>query len=167
MNRRLSGSEASPRKVSLLFRFDLQQVLNYRRQREESKEFEFAEARRVMQQEEARLAFFKDRRDRYQRELVERQKQGVTPAEVAIYNAYRLFIEEKIENQMEAVETARKQLEKKTEELMEARKDRKILDRLRSRKHDAYLIDSRRREMKQLDELAIGKFHRRTQGGRG
>lgn len=157
----------SLREDSLLFRFNLQQVLNFRRQNEERKELELAQARRVLQQEEDRLAFFRDRRDRYQQELVDRQREGVSPAEVAIYTAYMGFIKEKIEWQMEAVETARKQGEKKKEELLAARKDRKVLDRLRTKRYQAFLADSKRAEMKHLDEVAIGRFQTRTRDSKG
>ena len=162
LNRPWWGSGLSSRKDSLLFRFNLEQVLNFRRQVEESKEFGLAQARRVMQQEEDRLSFFEDRRDHYQRELVERQKEGVSPREVVIYNAYTAFLKEKIELQIEAVESARKQVEERKEELLAARKDRKILDRLRSRKYEVFLAEMRREEMKHLDEVAVTRFQART-----
>lgn len=150
-----------------MFRFNLQQVLNFRRQNEERKEFELAQARRVMEQEEERLAFFRDRREHCQMELLGRQKEGVSPAEVAIYNAYMHFVKEKIEWQMEAVKTARKQMETKKEEVLAARKDRKVLDRLQSRKYEAFLKNSRREEMKDLDEVALGRFEARARDRRG
>jgi flagellar FliJ protein len=108
-----------------------------------------------------------DRRDRYQRELLERQKAGVSPAEVGIYTRYVRFIKEKIDWQIESVETARKQVEAKKEELLAARKDRKTLDRLRSRRYQAFLADSRRKEMKHLDQVALGRFQGRTRERRG
>jgi flagellar FliJ protein len=137
-------------------------VLNFRRQNEEQREFELAEARRVMQQEEERLVFFQDRQEHYQKELLERQKEGISPAEVALYNSYVEFVKQKIVWQMEAVEVAIKQVEKKKEELLAARKDRKTLERLRSRRYDAFLTDSKMKEMKHLDEIALGKHHART-----
>lgn len=150
-----------------MFRFDLQQVLDFRRHNEERKELELAQVRRVLQQEEDRLAFFSDRRDRYQRELIDRQKKGVSPAEVAIYTSYMRFVKEKIEWQMEAVETAKKQVEKKKEEVLAARRDRKTLDRLRSRRYQAFLADSKREEMKNLDEVGLGRFQMRIRDRRG
>lgn len=166
MNRPRENSVPCSERDSVLFRFNLQQILNFRRQNEESKEFELAQANRVLQQEEDRLAFFTDRRDLYQQELLDRQKEGVSPAELALYTAYMAFLKEKIEWQMEAVATARKQVEEKKEELLAARKDRKILDRLRSKKYEAYLADSRKDEMKHLDEVALERFQVSSRGRR-
>ncbi|MBW2123641.1 MAG: flagellar export protein FliJ [Deltaproteobacteria bacterium] len=150
-----------------MFRFNLQQVLDFRRQREEKMELELAEARRVMEREQERLAFFRDRQAHYQRELAERQKQGMETAETALYSAYIRFLREKIEWQMEAVETARKQVETKKEEVLAARMDRKVLDRLRSRRHRAFLEDTRREETRRLDEVALGRFEARLRDRRG
>lgn len=144
-----------------MFRFNLQQVLNFRRQNEEKKQFELAQAQRALQQEEDRLAFFVERHDRCQRELLDRQKDGVSPAEVDIYATYLAFIKEKIKWQREAVETAMKQVEEKKEELLTARKDRKTLDQLRTKRYQVFLTDSKRKEIKQLDEVALGRFQER------
>jgi flagellar FliJ protein len=111
-----------------------------------------------MQQEEDRLSFFVNRRNRCQKELLDLQKEGVSPAEMSIYSNYMRFIKEKIEWQVEAVNTAKKHVDEKKDELLAAQRDRKILDRLRSRRYGAFLVDSRRKEMKQLDEVALGKF---------
>ncbi len=145
-----------------MFHFHLQQILNFRRQHEETKEFELAQTRRVLRQEEERLAFFRNRRDQCQQELLGRQKAGVSPGEISIYHAYAEHMKEKIQLQIEALETARKQVEEKKEEVLAARKDRKILDRLREKKHQVFLADSRRQERKQLDEVAVGRFQERT-----
>ncbi len=147
---------------SYLFRFNLQQVLNFRRQHEERKEFELAQAQRVLQQEEDRLAFFIKRQDHCQRELLDRQKEGISPAEVRIYTTYMGFVKERIDWQIEAVNTAKRHVEEKKEALLAARRDRKTLDRLRSRRYQAFLVDSRRKEMKHLDDVALGRFRGRT-----
>jgi flagellar FliJ protein len=154
------------RKDDLLFRFNLQQVLNFRRQNEQTKEFELAQARRFLEQEEDRLAFFMDRRGQYQREWLDRQKKGIGSAEMGIYEAYMQFIKEKITWQIEAVETAKKHVEAKKEEVLAARKDRKILDRLRSRRYKAFLAHSKREEMKHFDEVSIGRFELRSRDKR-
>ena len=113
-----------------------------------------------------RLDFFRDRQDHYQRELLDRQKSGISPAEVALYSAYMHFMQKKIEWQMEAVETAMKAVEKRKKELLAARKDRKTLERLRSRRYDAFLTDSRRKETNYLDEIALGRYQVRVQDRR-
>ena len=77
------------------------------------------------------------------------------------------FIKGKIEWQVEAVKTAGKQVETRKEEVLAARKDRKTLDRLRSRKYQAFLVDSRREEMKHLDEVALGRFQAQTRDRKG
>lgn len=158
MSRPSKSSAACLREVKPLFRFHLQQILDFRRQHEEVKELEFAQASRVLRQEEERLTFFRKRRDHYQQELVDRQTAGMSPGEIAIYHAYAEHMKEKIQWQMEALETARKQVEEKKGELLAAQKDRKILDRLRERKHQAFLLDTKRQERKQLDEVALGRF---------
>ena len=149
-----------------MFRFNLQQILNLRRQQEESKEFELAQSRRVAQQEEDRLAFFENRRALYQRELVDREKEGLSPADAAIYNAYVAFVKEKIEWQMEAVEAARRQVEIKKEEALAARRHRKTLDRLREKRYQAFEATSRRQERKQIDDVALGRFEEKRRDKR-
>lgn len=150
-----------------MFRFHLQRVLDYRIQYEEKKEFELAQARRVMQQEEDRLAFFKERQSHYQEEFLERQKQGMSPAEAAIYLSYEGFLKEKIAWQKEAVEAAVRGVEEKKVELLAARKERKTLELIRSRRYQAFLAESRRRETKDLDEVALTKHQVRVREGQG
>ena len=157
-----TSSGGCSRKARPVFRFHLQQILNFRRQHEETKEFELAQAQRVFKQEEERLAFFRNRRDQCQQALIDRQKAGVSPGEISIYHAYAEHMKEKIQGQIEVLETARKQVDDKKEEVLAARKDRKILDRLREKKHQAFLADSMRQERKQLDEVAVGRFQERA-----
>jgi flagellar FliJ protein len=165
--RRSAGSVPFSRRSKALFRFNLQQILNLRRQQEEAIELELAQARRVAQQEEDRLAFFENRRALYQKELLDREKEGVSPADAAIYSAYVAFIKEKIQWQMEAVETARRQVEIKKEEALAARRHRKTLDRLRDKRHQAFEATSRRQERKQIDDVALGRFEEKRREKRG
>jgi flagellar FliJ protein len=120
-----------------------------------------------MEKEEERLAFFRKRQDHYQREFIDHQREGMNPAEIGVYDSYMKFIKEKIDLQIEAVETASKQVEEKKEELLAARRERKTLERLRSRQYDAFLIESRRRETRYLDEVAVGRHERRIRERRG
>ena len=150
-----------------MFHFNLQQVLNLREQKEESRELEFAQAKRRLEQEEERLTFFKNRRDRCQRELLEHERQGVSQEEIALYGPYMEFLKSKIQLQIELVASARNQMEKKKAELLDARKDRKILERLRSKRYQIFMTESGRREMKQLDEVALGGFYQRAPEKRG
>ena len=71
---------------------------------------------------------------------------------------YKQDIEDKIEMQKEIIEKKSEELEAMRLELVEAQKDRKIMEKLKERDYTDYQNEVKAVEQKQLDEMAVLKF---------
>lgn len=143
-----------------VFRFSLGRILDLRRQVEQEKARTLAQARR--RSEEAREAW---------ENLAEIQQAG----RAAMAEAHRTggsvgrlrhmeFVLEQMAGKLENAEVRREEAEEdlsaSVEKYTEALRDRKSLDRLRSRRWEEWKTEENRREQKDMDELAVTRFGR-------
>ena len=72
-----------------------------------------------------------------------------------MYNNYLKVLDKKIEEQFYLVQEKEKVVEEKREELQEAVKERKILENLRVKDLEEYMLELRRWEQEIIDDLTI------------
>ena len=71
---------------------------------------------------------------------------------------YKQDIENKIELQKEIIKTKNAELEELRLELVEAQKDRRIMENLKEKDYTNYQNEMKAADQKQLDEMAVLKF---------
>ena len=71
---------------------------------------------------------------------------------------FKQKIEERIEKQIELIEKTKEELEVLRQELLEAQKDRKIMENLKERDYNSYKEELMRIEQKELDEVAVLRY---------
>lgn len=71
---------------------------------------------------------------------------------------FKQSIEEKIERQIILIDETTKKLEKQRLELLEAQKNRKIMEKLKEKDYNTYKEDLMNAEQKELDEMAVLKY---------
>ncbi len=145
----------------MAFRFRLQAVLDHRAYLAEAALAEYARrlnAQRQCQQQadwleaEARQAF---------KGLRQRERRGMPAADFILANEYLTVLRLQATRQRARLPVLASAAEAARQKLVEATRDRKVLEILRERHHAAWLEADRRLETKLIDEAAVGAFVRR------
>lgn len=141
------------------FKFNLQRVLDYRESIEEKLLMELAAVRARHDREVAKLAEITRHRDRFRRRMKERLSAG-DPEEIRRAHHYMEDLVRQIKAQQVAVTEAAEARQSKTAEVVEAAKDRKVLERLRDYRLVEHTSETRALEQKFLDDVASIRSNR-------
>lgn len=142
------------------FRFRLQRLLHLRAAREENLQAELATCLRRCLAENQRLDVLMEQRRYFILDLMGMQNAGAQGIEVQECALYIAALEQQIERQKALLAAARSALEAKRAELLEASRDRKVLDRLREVGQDRHRAEMDRKEQAAENEIAVQRFAR-------
>ncbi len=134
------------------FIFKLQSILNIRIQQEDSKKNELGKAIQLLEVERKKLDGLEYLLEETVKRFNEKTKKS-TVHELIEYNEYLSLLNSRIKTQKENVNNAALYVDKVREELIQAVKERKILEKLKEKKHDEYLIEQKKLEQKTNDEI--------------
>lgn len=143
-----------------MFKFNLEVVLNHRRYEEEICQKVFAEAKKKLAVEQARLHRKKKEIRRCMRDLQRKQKESKTVSDILLYVNYLKQLSKEIKSQMEKVLAAEKKMIRKRKDLISAMKKRKTLEKLKEKRWIAYQQKTLKQEQKFIDEVAVNQFNR-------
>ncbi|MDQ5988342.1 MAG: hypothetical protein CSYNP_04102 [Syntrophus sp. SKADARSKE-3] len=144
-----------------MFRFRLESVLNARRAHEDKLLREFSEKSRELEKAKQALeALIAERMESIDR-LKKIQDQTVAAAEIGMYTSYIDALQGRVEHQQKVVAKAEEALEAKRQEVLEAVKNRKIMENLKERHRLEYETSMDHKERKVLDEISLQGFGRR------
>ena len=144
-----------------MYTFRLEPVLRHRRLVEEELQRDLGLLKRELLLQEERLTGLEQARTRFSRELKKKEQTGITVADALVYNDFLSQVSTDIESQSKRVLEARKNLDRKRDELVKAMKNRKILEKLREKGHHAHLQEEAKKEQELINEAAINLFNRR------
>jgi flagellar FliJ protein len=144
-----------------MFQFKFTSVLNYRRQIEDVRQQEFAESKRLWEQEVTLLEQFHALWRTCLAEWRIRQNDAVEILEVELYQRYMLRLREEIRRQAEKVKERLAIMDGKRDILLQAQKERKVLDKLREYQHSEYRAAMLKKETAVLDEIATQRYNAR------
>lgn len=149
-----------------MFRFRLESVLNYRRTLEENLLKELSELRRQLSLEEDMLRMMIFEKDRHINELGSLQKGAITLKieDIKLYFAYLNGLELKIKKQGDIVKNCQERVDKKLVEVVDAMKNRKILEVIKERGYREYTREINLKEQRLFDEIAVNRFTRDMYG---
>ncbi len=145
-----------------MFKFKLQSVLEYRINVEEKVQGEFSDANRRLEEQKSVLTALIAERESLMNDLRNMQKGAMKADDITTMIAYVENIREKEKNQKEVIQQAGQQVEAKRLELVEAVKNRKVMENLRDKHAAEYLKNLSEMEQKSSDEMAVLKFGRRN-----
>jgi len=137
--------------------FELHQVLNYRREIEKLRHQEFAVAKHDLEQAETQLQREVERTERVLQELQNKQQVGIEAAELQLYSDFGRHQQTTIKQQRAAVDVLDHEVEFRRETLLDAAKDKKVLEKYKDKKELAHRLGLAAKERQFLDELAIQK----------
>lgn len=148
----------------MAFRFRLQSVLDHRQHLEELAQAEFAAHLKTQRDCEAQIAWMEQEMKSRRRELAEREQAGMPAREFLLANEYVTVLRLVARREKERLPRLKAAAERARDKLVEAARDRMVLETLRNRHHEAYLKEQGRLEQTALDEVAVGAYVRRQRG---
>lgn len=143
------------------FRYRMQSILDIKLKMETQAKQEFAEARMNLDREEERLAALRERRENYERRAREQLMGALNCREMAENKEALLRMDEYIALQLLQVREAEKKLEQAREKLAEVMKERKSHETLKEKAFEQFLLDEKKQEGKEVDELTSYTYGQR------
>jgi flagellar FliJ protein len=137
--------------------FELHQVLNYRSDLERLRKQEFAAARQDLDQASDKLEQQRSEAAVLARDFAERNGQLNSVVELQLYADFFARKREEIKQQQERVTALDRVLESRRDELVQATKDKKVLEVLKEKKTQQFRQEMQRKERDFLDETAVQK----------
>jgi flagellar FliJ protein len=145
----------------IMYRFPLEPVLHHRSFIEENLQKELAVLKKMLAHEERKLNSYRKAKYEFLCELQKKEEEGITVSEIVLYSSFIERLSMDIAKQRERVLEFEKKVDQKREDLIEAMKKRKILEKLKEKKRKAYLQEVMKKEQGFLNEVAINRFNRR------
>ncbi|MHC4711937.1 MAG: flagellar export protein FliJ [Planctomycetota bacterium] len=136
------------------FNFTLEKILQYREQMEESHVRMFGKAVEVLRRRENELRRLMRELVEYRNHLAEMGLGRVSPRDLAFSRSYLTHCEAKVAEAADRMMAAARDMEEKKQGLVSARKERRIMEKLKEIKRRRWQYEAAREETKELDEVA-------------
>ena len=141
-----------------MFKFKLQSVLDYRLNIEEKILNEFSELKRELDRQKAMLEELKSERENMVAGLRNMQSQTIKAHDISSILVYVDRLRESEKQQKQVIQQIMEAVDKKRQELVEAVKNRKIMENLKDKQKEEYIKDVNDTEQKDSDEMSVLKF---------
>jgi flagellar FliJ protein len=142
------------------FRFKLQTVLDQRKAREERLQVELAEVLREEARESAKLAELLEKLDDAVASVQSALESKLSAGEIAAADEYAKCLRDDVKVQQLTIRAVRSRVEAKRAEVVEAMKERKVLEALRDKQEREHIAAQMRIEQNQLDDVASVRYAR-------
>ncbi|MBD1400428.1 flagellar export protein FliJ [Pelovirga terrestris] len=136
-------------------KFKLQSVLNYRTTLEEQAQQALALSQQQQQELMAAIARQQQELNDQDQELKQRQREGLTIAEINIYESRINHCRHRSAQLQAQFATLEKKIVKQREALLQAARDRQVMDKLKERQEAEFRREQERKERIQLDEISL------------
>jgi flagellar FliJ protein len=146
------------------FRFTLEPVLEQRRRIEDEKQRDFAARTRELRDAESLL----ERLHAQYQAAAERLRDGhrsLSTEDLRLHYAHLEYLDRAITAQRAVVAERRGAVERARAALVEASKERKVIEKLKERKHEQYVAEARHLEQAELDDANARRFARLQPSG--
>jgi flagellar FliJ protein len=142
------------------FKFKLQKVLDYRKIKEEEKKRELSLLLIEYNKEREILNILKNKQEELFGDLKNLQKDELNITQILFYYFYLQDLSNRIKKQVQILEELDKKIQEKREEVIQASKERRIMEKLKERKYKEFLYFMDRAEQIFLDEISNSAFVR-------
>lgn len=144
-----------------MYKFNLEFLLQYRRQKEEAEMYELANRVRRVNQIESELEDIKVRAAELKESAKKKGRTEISGPILELYSAYIQQLRILRSSTKQVLAEAESRVEDQRQNLTRVAVDRKIVDRLKEIMKEAYLTEEARKELKMLDEAAVIKAGRK------
>ena len=139
----------------------MQSILNIKLKLETQAKQEFSAARAALDEEEERLQALFDRKSGYESKRTTLLSGRLNLREIEENKTAILCMEDYIERQQMNVDTAERKLEEARERLTEVRMERKTHETLRDKAFQEFLMEEKKQESKEIDQLTSYTYGQR------
>jgi flagellar protein FliJ len=146
------------------FAFALQPVLEHRKRIEDQKQLVVATRKRALDEAERELERLNEAFLKHSTMLRQGHKQFDTRELQSIY-AHLQFLDRCVMAQIRIVAERRVALDRARNELLEASKEKKVVEKLKERRREAHALEEQRMEQKELDDGNARRYGRAQVGG--
>lgn len=143
------------------FVFNLEPLYGYRQRLEELSQKEFAEVNLRLQAEEKRLIEMNELYRNSALEMDVLKEKGAAVRDVEMHHLYLEGLKRHIKAQEAAIGQIRKLLEKKRSELIDAARNRKVMEIMKERSLNAHNLKENKLEQKESDDLTSARLRRK------
>jgi len=149
--------------TAVKFQFRLQRVLDIRKKKEEERERELAQLKTLLIQAEEFLDELKEESFKISERMGYMQggQQSLNMEELLLYYDYLEHLRNNILYQIQTIKDIIVNIERKREELIEASKERKIIEKLKENQYQKFKECVERWETKLIDEMGTVNFNYR------
>ncbi|MDY6972436.1 MAG: flagellar export protein FliJ [Thermodesulfobacteriota bacterium] len=140
--------------------FTLEPVLNHRTLVEEKLQKELAVFKRALADEKEQLWALRKARTGFLGELKQKQEQSTTVSEIALYVGYIERLSRNLDQQREKISAVEEKVNQKREDLIEAMKKRKTIEKLKEKTLKACRQELSKKEENFLDEVGVSNSAR-------
>jgi len=145
-----------------MYKFSLESVLNHRKLIEDIFQKELAAVKELLSEEKKKLGAYKEKEKRGLEKLRLKQMEDIIIPEILSYLTFLEQLSGELETQKERVLEVEEKLDQKREDLIEALKKKKILEKIKEKGWKEYRQELIKGEQDFLNELAINRFHSGT-----
>ena len=147
------------------FKFRLEKVLDLRKKKEEERERELAELKKLLAKEEQFLQQLQRESTALRRKIARLQDENdrsLDIEELLRHSDYLEHLRDKILSQIETVKQVISDVENKRQELVEASKEKKVIEKLKEQQYKRFRTAVEEWEQRTLDEIGTSNYsHRR------
>jgi len=136
-------------------KFKLQSVLNYRQSLEDQAQQLLAVSLQKQNELEAKLQQQQQNLQQHDSELKERQKEGLTVAEIDLYESQIQHCRRLIENLQGHLQQLEQQIVSERADLLHAARERQVMEKLKDKQETEYRQELSRKERVMLDEISL------------
>lgn len=143
------------------FQYSMENVLNYRKEKEEIAKEEFAQ---VQKEYFSQRNFLKDLEEKLENAIsgfLQDGEKSRNSMEFKKIQQYIYFLQKKIEMQKQLVIKIEEKLQGKRQQLLFTQRDRKIIEKHKEKAFERYILEESQREQKFTDELALYAYMRK------
>ena len=145
-----------------MYIFNLEPVLNHRKSVEEKLKKELAVLRKMLADENEKLALYKEKEGEVLKELQQERKECAAIFNILLHTRFLERLSSDIEKQKESILDLEEGFDEKREELVEAMKKRKVMEKLKENKFNLYQKEVIKKEQAFMNEVALNIFNRKT-----
>lgn len=136
-------------------KFKLQSVLNYRQSLEDQAQQVLAASLQAYSELEVQLQQQRQHLQQYDGELKQRQKEGLTVAEMDLYESQIQHCCRLIEDFQERLQQLDQQIVLERQDLLHVARERQVMEKLKDKQETEYRQELSRKERIMLDEISL------------
>ncbi len=144
-----------------MFKFKLQKALEIKEKEEEEKRVELLEKQKILEKELEKLSGIEDEIGKTLDSYSKSKNGSLDINTMLSFENFLRKLKENKKDQIEIVDLYRNKVEECKDNFLEARKEKKIFEKLKEKSYEKYMEESLREEQKFIDELSSNMYNRR------